>query len=102
MIRHCALFRFRSDTNEEHIEELLRGFVGLKDEIEGMVDVMVGVNVSPEGVSQGFDHGIIIDFPDAATRDAYLAHPAHLAHAVAVIARLDGGLDGAIAFDVER
>ena len=99
MIRHCAFFRFRSDATEREIEELLAGFVALKDEIDGMVDVVVGPNVSTEGLSQGFDHGIVMDFTDASAVDAYLAHSAHLALAEKVVPRLENGRGGALPFD---
>lgn len=102
MIRHCAFFRFRPDLTEEEIDQLLEGFVDLKGQIDGILDVIVGQNVSTEGLSQGFDHGIVMDFVDAAAVDAYLAHPAHLALAAKVVPRLEGGLEGALPFDFER
>ncbi len=101
MIRHCAFFRFQSDLSEEEIGSLLEGFVGLKDEVDGMVAVVVGPNMSAEGLSQGFDHGIVMDFTDTAAVEAYLVHPAHLALAARVVPKLDGGLDGALPFDFE-
>ncbi len=101
MIRHCAMFRVQSDTSTEVIEQLLQGFVALKGEIDGMVDVVVGPNLSAEGLSQGFDHGIVMDFTDSAAVQAYLVHPAHLALAEKVVPRLENGLDGALPFDFE-
>lgn len=99
MIRHCSFFRFQPDTSAEEIEQLLQGFVAIKDEVDGLVDVVVGPNVSAEGLSQGFDHGIMMDFTDAAAVNAYLAHPSHLALAEKVVPRLENGLDGALPFD---
>ena len=101
MIRHCALFRFQADASEEEIAELLQGFVELQDQIKDMLEVLVGSNMSSEGLSQGFDHGIIIDFPDKAAVEHYLAHPDHLALAERVVPRLEGGLNGALPFDLE-
>lgn len=101
MIRHCALFRFKSDASEDEIAELLHGFVELQDQIEGILEVLVGPNLSAEGLSQGFDHGIIMDFPDRAAVEHYLTHPAHLALAERVVPRLESGLDGALPFDLE-
>ncbi|MCL1598673.1 MAG: Dabb family protein [Actinomycetia bacterium] len=101
MIRHCAFFRFQPDVSEAEIDQLLGGFVGLKDEVDGMLEVIVGPNVSSEGLSQGFDHGIVMDFVDVDAVAAYLVHPAHLAHAAKVVPRLEGGLEGALPFDLE-
>ncbi|MCZ7532709.1 MAG: Dabb family protein [Acidimicrobiia bacterium] len=101
MIRHCALFRFQPDVKDEEIDQLLAGFIELKDKIGGIIDVIVGSNVSAEGLSKGFDHGIILDFPDAAAVEAYLGHPAHLALAAKLIPKLEGDLEGALPFDLE-
>jgi hypothetical protein len=38
-------------------------------------------------------------FEDAASRDAYLPHPEHEKVKESVLAILDGGLDGVVAFD---
>ncbi len=100
MIRHCALFRFKPDTSEERIDDLLAGFVVLSKTIDGMENVLVGPNLSNESLDKGFAHGLIVDFPDEPARDTYLVHPAHLAHAEQVVACLDGGLDGVVAFDL--
>ncbi len=100
MIRHCALFRFKSDTSEERIDELLAGFVALSQQIDGMQNTLVGANQSAEGLDRGFAHGLIVDFADETARDTYLVHPAHLAHAEILIDCLDGGLDGVVAFDL--
>ncbi len=99
MIRHCAFFRFQSDATEEEIEVLLAGFVALKGEVDGLLDIIVGQNMSAEGLSQGFNHGIVMDFTDAAAVEAYLVHPAHLALAAKVVPKLEGGLEGALPFD---
>jgi len=101
MIRHCAIFRFKADASEAEIAELLHGFVELQDRIEGLLEVTVGRNGSGEGLSQGFNHGIIMDFVDKAAVENYLVHPAHLALAEKVVPRLEAGLDGALPFDLE-
>lgn len=101
MIRHCAFFRFQADANEDEIAQLLQGFVDLEELVDGVLGVVVGPNVSGEGLSQGFKHGIIMDFTDADAVEAYLVHPAHLVLADKVVPRLEGGLDGALPFDLE-
>ena len=41
-----------------------------------------------EGLSEGFTHSFVMLFENAAARDAYLPHPAHVAAAEAVVPRL--------------
>ena len=45
--------------------------------IPGIEDYVSGANCSPEGLNQGYTHGLVMTFTDAAARDAYLPHPDH-------------------------
>jgi hypothetical protein len=49
----------------------------LSESIDGIEDYVSGANMSPEGLNQGFTHGFVMTFKDAAARDAYLPHPEH-------------------------
>ncbi len=100
MIRHCVLCRFRADVADADKAGVYAALDALRDAVPGIRGASFGPNVSPEGVAQGFDDGFVIDFEDAAARDAYLVHPEHLAAGAALVALLDGGVDGLVVFDL--
>jgi hypothetical protein len=78
-LRHVVLFAFREDAPGDRIRTIEEAFAALKDQIPGIVDFEWGTNESPEGLDQGFTHCFVVTFDDAAARDAYLPHPAHVA-----------------------
>ena len=47
--------------------------------LPGVVSMVVGPNVSPEGLAQGYTHALVAVFDSAANRDHYLTAPEHLA-----------------------
>ena len=79
LLRHVVLFGFKDETTEAVKDEIVRRFVALKDQIEGIAAFEWGTNVSPEGLDQGHSHCFIPTFESDAARDAYLPHPAHVA-----------------------
>ncbi|HUR28216.1 MAG TPA: Dabb family protein, partial [Planctomycetota bacterium] len=60
-----------------------------------------GAYASPEGMQRGYTHGFCMTFADAKSRDAYLPHPLHEKVKAEVLAILEGGIDGVLAFDYE-
>ena len=101
MIRHIVLVKFRADVTPDAREAIFASLEALRGHLPGIVDMQFGANVSPEGKSLGFDDGFIIDFADAAARDAYLVDPAHKAAGAQLVAALEGGRDsGLIVFDI--
>ena len=101
MIRHCVLCRFRDDVSDDDKDAVYAALDALKEAVPGIVGASFGPNVSPEGVAQGFDDGFVIDFADAGARDAYLSHPDHVRAGAALVALLDGGVEGLVVFDLE-
>jgi hypothetical protein len=102
MIRHVVLLQFADSTPPETINEIFSGFGGLVHKLTGARVVTSGPNVSPEGLDRGYRHGFVIDFDHAAARDAYLAHPDHVAFAEGtVIPALAAGRDSIVVFDYE-
>ena len=101
MIRHCVLLKFRADVDAGERATIFKGLTDLQHQIDGILAVAFGPNVSPEGRGRGFDHGFTMDFIDAAARDRYLPHPAHKAAGSRLVAALEGGRDGLIVFDLE-
>ena len=76
-VKHIALLKFKEGTSTEHIDQLFDAIMDITETIPGIEDYVAGTNCSPEGLSQGFTHGFIMTFTDAAARDAYLPHPEH-------------------------
>src|SRR5215831_17260998 len=94
-IRHLVLLRFAGDARETDRRAIESGFAALPDQIDGITAFEWGTDVSPEGLSKGFTHAFALTFADAAARDAYLPHPAHLAF----VAKLKPCLADVLVFD---
>jgi len=102
VLRHVVLLQFAEETPEETINEVFAGFGALAAKLPGIRGVGSGVNVSPEGLDRGYRHGFVMDFDSAEARDAYLAHPEHVAFAEGtVIPALAAGRDSIAVFDYE-
>jgi hypothetical protein len=76
-VKHVALLKFKEGTSQEQIDEVFSQLMDLSENIPGIEDYVAGPNNSPEGQSEGFTHGFVMTFHDAAARDAYLPHPEH-------------------------
>jgi hypothetical protein len=101
MIRHVVLLRPKAAATPAEIEAAIARVAALKGVVEGIVDVRTGANTSPEGLARGYTHGFVMDFTDAAARDAYLPHPRHKEAGAALVAVADGGIDGILVFDLD-
>lgn len=101
MIRHIVLIKFKPELDSGAIELALASVVALKGKIKGIISVTAGANNSPERLEKGFRHGFVVDFADAAARDAYLPHPEHVKVGKALVEAADGGIDGILVFDYE-
>ncbi|MGE3622595.1 MAG: Dabb family protein [Bdellovibrionales bacterium] len=77
MLRHIVLMTFQNELGEEEIAEAVERFFDLRETIEEVKAMEHGMNISVEGLDQGFTHCFLLDFDDEAARDRYLAHPAH-------------------------
>lgn len=99
MIRHIVLIRFRSDVEAVEIKAAFREVVALQEKIDGIVTVNAGSNVSPESLEKGFKHGFVVDFTDAAARDAYLPHPDHVVVGAKLVELAENGVEGILVFD---
>ena len=76
-VKHIGFLKFKDGVGEEQIDEVFNQLLDLTETVDGIVDYVAGPNTSPEGLSQGYTHGFILTFLDAAARDAYLPHPQH-------------------------
>jgi lysophospholipase L1-like esterase len=95
LMRHIVLFKFKDDVDEANIKEIVEAFGELPSKIEQIIDYEAGTNVSPENLNDGFTHAFVVSFRDAAARDAYLPHPAHLEF----VKLIDGKIDKVLVFD---
>ena len=101
MIRHTVFVKFPADARPEAIGALFGALGDLKAVAPGMLRFDAGANVSPEGLARGFTHAFVVDFVDAAARDAYLVHPAHRAAGARLVKAAESGIDGLIVIDIE-
>ncbi|GAB4446411.1 MAG: Dabb family protein [Anaerolineae bacterium] len=95
VLRHVVLFAFNETAGPEEIHGIEQAFSALPGQIEAIHDFEWGVDVSVEGLSQGFSHCFLVTFLSEADRDSYLPHPAHQAF----VARLQPYLAKALVFD---
>ncbi|MBA3700235.1 MAG: Dabb family protein [Planctomycetes bacterium] len=79
MIQHNVFFTWKPSMTRELETQAFAAFLAMKQSIPGVVSVSVGLQNSPEGLGKGFTAGLSVVFTDAAARDAYLPHPAHIA-----------------------
>ena len=102
MIRHCVFIRFKAETDDQDKAAIYQEIVDLKVRLPGILDVRSAANVSPEtGMDKGFSDGFIVDFVNAADRDAYLADSEHQKTGAKIVAAAEGGLQGVFVFDLE-
>ena len=76
LVHHVVLVTFKPG-QDKLAPALFDALVVLQNKLPGMVGYRYGTNVSPEGLNQGFTHGFVMTFTDAAARDQYLVHPDH-------------------------
>ena len=98
MIRHAVFVRFQPDADTHKI---LAALTALKSHIPGIIAISAGADCSPEGLQRGHTHGFMVDFSDAAARDAYLPHPEHQKVGAMIVAAAEGGIDGVTVIDWE-
>ncbi|MHB2167431.1 Dabb family protein [Alsobacter sp. R-9] len=101
MIRHVVLIRPSASATARDVSAAMEKVAALKGVIPGILDVRHGPDVSPEGLGRGYAMGFVVDFADAAARDAYLPHPEHQKAGAALVAVAEGGIDGILVFDLE-
>jgi len=79
VLRHIVNLRYKEEATDEQIDEAVKAFENLKNEIPEIQDVEWGVNDSKEGVSKGLTHTFILTFKDDHGREIYLFDKAHIA-----------------------
>jgi hypothetical protein len=93
--RHFVSFQFKDSTSDEKKEELVKAFLGLKNEIDVIVDLEWGTTDNIEPLNDGFTHSFLVSFKDKAGLATYLPHPAH----EAFVAKIKPHLEKVYVFD---
>ena len=75
MYAHTFLFQWQAGVTAEMQERAAREIRGFHGQIPGLLEASYGKNASPRG--QGFTHGGVMKFRDAAALEEYFGHPAH-------------------------
>lgn len=101
MITHMVLLKIKKSASEQEVERVFAEIEALKTKIPGILSFAAGPYSSPEGFNKGYTHGFCTTFKDAKSRDVYLPHPEHERVKAKLVALLEGGLDGGVAFDFE-
>ena len=83
------------------VARVLSGLHDLRETIPGILGLLLGPDVSPEGLARGYTHAFTVDFADAAARDGYLADAGHARAGAALVAALEGGTEGLLVVDLE-
>ena len=95
-IQHIVLVKFAA-SKVHRMADLVVALTELKKQMPEFLAIQGGPYSSPEGLNQGYTHGFIMTFADAAARDHYLTHPEHEKLKAAFLP----DLEGVVAFDFE-
>jgi len=102
MLRHRVFINFVPRVTAQQKLDIYDRITSLQNHLPGMVAIHHGANNSPEvGMDKGFSDGFIVDFIDAASRDAYLADPKHAQIGARIVESAVGGADGILVYDIE-
>jgi Stress responsive A/B Barrel Domain len=80
VLRHLVLYKFKDDQSPAKVQEVIDTFAGMAKQIDTVVSLEHGPNVSKEGKSDGLTYGFCVTFKDDAGLATYLKHPAHEAY----------------------
>jgi hypothetical protein len=75
MVIHTFAFRWKPGVTAEQKEHAIREIQALQGQIPGLVETLVGHNISPR--SQGYELGGVMKFADRASSETYNDHPVH-------------------------
>ena len=93
---HVVLLKFPAGKTHR-AAEVFAALDGLRQRMPGYLSFTGGPYSSPEGLNQGYTHGCVMTFTDAAARDHYLNHPDH----EKIKQTFLPDLEGVVAFDFE-
>ena len=71
------MFQFKEGISKNQVAEVEVAFMALQGQIDTIVDIEFGTNVSPEGLNDGLTHCFLVTFKNKAGLEVYLPHAAH-------------------------
>jgi hypothetical protein len=95
MITHLVLFKFKPETTEAEIQQLVEGLGGLPEKIEEIREFRFGKDVIHS--ERSYDLGLISSFDDLDALQVYQVHPEHQK----VVAHVKTIASGVVAVDFE-
>ncbi len=75
MIKHIVMFKLK-EASDENIKSLQNSLLGLKEEIDQLIELEVGINYNDS--PRAMDIVLITLFSNKADLEAYQVHPSHL------------------------
>ena len=79
VLRHIVNLKYKEEATEAQVDEAVKAFENLKNEIPEITHLEWGVNDSKEGASKDLTHTFTLTFNDDHAREIYLFHEAHIA-----------------------
>lgn len=101
-IKHIVLVRVPESVSPTQVQEAFDDLATLKGQLPGLLSFVGGPNTSIEPAAQGYNYGFVMQFADAAARDAYVPHPLHQQGARRLRALRDPQPGGILVFDLEE
>lgn len=75
MIVHMAIFKWKKDITEEEIHNILNQLRGLKDKVQGLMEIHCGKNISKW--ANDYTHAVLVLAKNQEALDSYRNHPDH-------------------------
>lgn len=98
MTEHIVLFKLIPQVDQQLVNQAAQAVLSMKDGIEGIEEISIGPNTSPENKNNGFEFGFVMRFRNSSYRDLYLDHPLHKKVIQDHLRQISAG---AMVFDIE-
>ncbi|MGD8293437.1 MAG: Dabb family protein [Desulfobacterales bacterium] len=79
LLRHIVLFQWKEETPQAKVREIQNTFCALPSKIDVIYDFEWGLDMSVEGLTEGYTHCFQVTFLSEEDRAVYLPHPEHKA-----------------------
>jgi len=96
MLKHLVFFKFKPETSEEAIADLVASLRGLPGKISEIREFLVGRDVVRS--ERSYDLALVSGFDDLEAMNRYQVHPDHQA----VVAKVKALCSGVVAVDFEH